>query len=275
MLALPLSAVFPAGKRSSPALPICKAVLSENKSAVGVGEGMMPKHVGIIMDGSGRWAQHRNLPVRDGHKASSQNLTGFISTCCELQIKTLTIFSFSNENWKRSQMEVDILMRAIEDYIQTHLMNLIERYDIQFSAIGNKLRLPKSLQNTIYWAEEISKGNKGMNVVMAASYSGRDDIVEATKKIASKVKLGIVQTIDIDETMFEQELMTNFLEFPNPDLLIRTSGELRISNFLLWQLAYTEFYFADKCFPDFSEDDLCEALASYQRRQRRYGERRN
>ncbi|XP_057807993.1 (2Z,6Z)-farnesyl diphosphate synthase CPT6, chloroplastic-like isoform X2 [Salvia miltiorrhiza] len=274
--AVSMKAWSTAGKRSvegpnasSPALGIRK------KACLAVGAVMMPKHVGIIMDGSGRWAQNRNLPIRDGHRASSQNLTGLISSCCELGINTLTIFTFSKDNWKRSQMEVDILMRVFEDYIQTHLMQLVARYDIQFAAIGNKSILPKSLQNTISWAEEISKGNKGMNVVMAVSYSGRDDVVEATKNIATKVELGIIRVTDIDEIMFEQELMTNILEFPNPDLLIRTSGELRISNFLLWQLAYTEFYFVDKLFPDFSEDDLHEAFASYQCRERRYGERRN
>ncbi|XP_057800529.1 (2Z,6Z)-farnesyl diphosphate synthase CPT6, chloroplastic-like isoform X2 [Salvia miltiorrhiza] len=235
----------------------------------------IPKHVAIIMDGNGRWAKNRMLPVQDGHQAGLQNLTGLIFNCCELGIKTLTTFIFSEDNWRRSKIEVDYLMRAIENNIRSHVKELITRHNIQFFAIGNKSRLPESLQNTISWAEKMSQGNKGMNVVMAVSYSGHDDIVEATKKIATKVELGILRVTDINETMFEQELMTNIVEFPNPDLLIRTSGELRISNFLLWQLAYTELYFADKFFPDFGEDDLREALASYRCRQRRYGERRS
>ncbi|XP_047952581.1 cis-prenyltransferase 7, chloroplastic-like [Salvia hispanica] len=141
--------------------------------------------------------------------------------------------------------------------------------------IGDKSSLPVSLLSSISWAEETSKCNKGMNLVMAANYSGRDDVIQATKRLTAKVEGGILRATDIDEAMLEQELMTNAVEFPNADLLIRTSGELTISGFLLWQLAYTEFYFAEKLFPDFGEDDLRQALASYGCRQRRYGQRKN
>ncbi|XP_057800565.1 uncharacterized protein LOC131016039 [Salvia miltiorrhiza] len=250
------------------------SALGENESD-GEKSEVMPKHVAIILDGNGRWAKNRKLPVQDGHRAGSQNLTCFISSCCELGIKTLSFFIFSKENWKRSQIEVNFLMTAIENHIRSDIMKLITRHNIQFSAIGNISRLPKSLQDAIFCAEEISRGNKGMNVVAAVSYSGRDDVIEATKKIATRVELGILRATDVDKTIFEQELMTNNLEFPNPDLLIRTSGELRISNFLLWQLANTEFYFADKFFPDFDEDDLRKALTYYRSKQRHYAERRN
>ncbi|XP_047952589.1 (2Z,6Z)-farnesyl diphosphate synthase CPT6, chloroplastic-like [Salvia hispanica] len=144
-----------------------------------------------------------------------------------------------------------------------------------YNKLETKSKLPVSLQSSISWAEETSKCNKGMNLVMAANYSGRDNVVQATKRITAKVEGGILRATDIDEVMFEQELMTNAVEFPNPDLLIRTSGDLTISGFLLWQLAYTEFYFADKLFPDFGEDDLLQALASYGCRQRRYSHRKN
>lgn len=281
-----------AGKRTgevcfSPASPMRKSCLAatsnsaayagtdDEESAIQLRPELMPKHVAIIMDGNGRWAKNRGLPVRHGHKAGSTSLTRVASECSELGIKALTLYTFSDENWKRSKMEIDFLMKAYEDYIRSEIKELITRYDIRFSVIGNKSKLPESLQATISWAEEISEDNKGMHFISALSYSGRNDIVEATKKIASKVEQGIVGANEIDETMFQQQLTTNITEFPNPDLLIRTSGELRISNFLLWQLAYTEFYFSDKLFPDFGEVDILEAITSYQRRQRRYGDRQN
>ncbi|KAL1539881.1 ditrans,polycis-polyprenyl diphosphate synthase [Salvia divinorum] len=271
---MPNAGGFSSPPRAMPKACLAGAAASADAVENAVEEAMMPKHVAIIMDGNGKWAKDRKLAAGDGHRAGWKNLTTLISKCCELRIETLTIFAFSNDS-KRSQMEEDLMMRSTENYIRTDVKELITRHGILFSMIGNKSRLPVSLQSSISWAEETSKGNKGMNLVMAANYSGRDDVVQATKKISSKVERGVLRAADIDQTMFEQELMTNTLESPNPDLLIRTNGELGISGFLLWQLAYTEFYFVDKLFPDFGEDDLRQALASYGCRQRRYGQRKN
>ncbi|KAL8551368.1 hypothetical protein ACS0TY_000454 [Phlomoides rotata] len=234
---------------------------------------LMPKHVALIMDGNGRWAMNRGIAIQDGHKAGSINLKHIISMCCKLGIRVFTVYAFSTDNWKRSKPEVDFLMNRVEDFIQTEVKELIERDDVRFSSIGNRLMLPESLQSTISAAEESSKANKGMQLVSALSYSGQCDIIQATKRIASKIEEQILRAKDVDGAVFEQHLMTNLLDFPSPDLLIRTSGELRLSNFLLWQLAYTEFYFSDKVFPDLGEDDVIQALTSFQRRQRRFGYR--
>lgn len=235
----------------------------------------MPKHVSIILDGNGRWAMQRGLTVQAGHQAGTTNLKHVLSYASNFGIKVLSVYAFSTENWSRPKLEVDFLMKAFEGFLQTVVLDLIRRQDMRFSAFGNLSRLPKYLQDAISLAEEMSQFNKGMHFIAFVSYSGRDEIVEAAKKIATKVERGIIRANEVDENMVQQHLMTNIVEFPNPDLLIRTSGELRISNFLLWQLAYTEFYFVDHFFPDFGEDDLVEALASYQRRKRRYGQRRN
>ncbi|KAL1539878.1 ditrans,polycis-polyprenyl diphosphate synthase [Salvia divinorum] len=226
----------------------------------------MPKHVALIMDGNGRWAKNRGIAVQDGHKSGCINLKYLAYSCSNLGIKMLTTYAFSTENWNRSNMEVAFLMTTFEEFIQSLVEDLMARHDIRFSAIGEKSRLPESLQSVISRAEEMTRSNKGLHFVMAVSYSGRNDIVEAAKNIATKVEGGMLETSEIDEAMLQQELMTNVGQFPNPDLLIRTSGELRLSNFLLWQLANSQFYFADKLFPDFGEEDLLEALASYQSR---------
>ncbi|XP_047952585.1 (2Z,6Z)-farnesyl diphosphate synthase CPT6, chloroplastic-like [Salvia hispanica] len=226
----------------------------------------MPKHVALIMDGNGRWAKNKGLAVQEGHKSGRINLKYLTYNCSNLGIKMLTAYAFSTENWNRSKMEVAFLMTTFEEFIQSLVEDLMARHDIRFSAIGEKSRLSKSLQCVISRAEEMSRSNKGLHFVMAMSYSGRNDVVEAAKNIAAKVECGIVETNEIDEAMLEQELMTNIGEFPNPDLLIRTSGELRLSNFLLWQLVYSQFYFSDKLFPDFGEKDLLKAIASYQSR---------
>ncbi|KAG8370961.1 hypothetical protein BUALT_Bualt13G0037600 [Buddleja alternifolia] len=198
---------------------------------------IIPKHVALIMDGHGRWAKNRGLPIEHAHYAGVQKLKQLILNCSQFGIKVLTV------------------------------------QDLRFSVIGDKSSLPQSVQSTISSVENSTKTNTGMHFLMALSYGGRYDIIEATKKIASKVEHGILRAEDINESAFEQQLLTNVTEFPNPDLLIRTSGELRVSNFLLWQLAYTEFYFPNKLFPDFEEADLIEALNTFRGRQRNFGGR--
>ncbi|KAG8382302.1 hypothetical protein BUALT_Bualt05G0062700 [Buddleja alternifolia] len=235
---------------------------------------LMPKHVALIMDGHGRWAKNRGLPIEDGHYAGLQNLKQLILNCRKLLgIKVLTVYAFSTENWNRSKGEVDFLMSHFEDFIQSFVKEQTMGQDLRFSVIGDKSRLPRSLQSTISSVEESAKFNRGMHFMMALSYGARYEITEASKKIASKVENGILRTKDINETVFEQHMLTSVTEFPNPDLLIRTSGELRVSNFLLWQLAYTEFYFPIKLFPDFEEADLIDALSAFQRRRTNFGGR--
>nr|QIQ56024.1 cis-prenyl transferase 1 [Eremophila lucida] len=235
---------------------------------------LMPKHVAVIMDGHGRWAEKRGLPIQRGHGAGVENLKQMVLQCTKFGIRVFTVFSFSNENWKRSKEEVDFLMKAYDHLIRYFVNEQVISHDLQFSVIGNKSRLPQYLQSTISSTEESAKGNKGTHFVMALSYSGQYDILEASRKIAGQVQNGKLRSKDIDEGVFEQQLLTNSIT-PNPDLLIRTSGEMRVSNFLLWQMADTEFYFANKLFPDFKEGDFVDALNTFQQRQRQFGERKN
>ncbi|KAL8049197.1 hypothetical protein ABFX02_06G005400 [Erythranthe guttata] len=244
----------------------------------------MPKHVGVIMDGNGRWAKNRGLSPEHGHRAGCKSLKNLALNCTHFGIMALTVFTFSTENWKRSKafiyiyinsVEVGFLMSCFEDFIRLEVDDLIQRHDTRLSVIGDTSKLPESLQTAIAWGEESGRSNGGLHLVVALNYGGRREITEAAKKIARRVEEGILGAEEVDEGVFEQELMTSFMEFPNPDLLIRTSGELRISNFMLWQLAYTELYFSDTLFPDFGQDDLVQALTCFQRRNRRFGQRNN
>ncbi|KAL7145906.1 hypothetical protein ABFS83_06G005400 [Erythranthe nasuta] len=235
----------------------------------------MPKHVAVIMDGNGRWAKNRGLSPQHGHRAGCKSLKNLALNCTHFGVKALTVFAFSTENWKRSKVEVGFLMSCFEDFIRLEVDDLIQRYDTRLSVIGDTSRLPESLQTAIAWGEESGRSNGGLHLVVALNYGGRYEITEAAKKIARRVEEGILGAEEVDEQLFEQELMTSFMEFPNPDLLIRTSGELRISNFMLWQLAYAELYFSDTLFPDFGQADLVQALACFQRRNRRFGQRNN
>ncbi|KAF8397299.1 hypothetical protein HHK36_016212 [Tetracentron sinense] len=232
----------------------------------------MPKHVAVVMDGNVRWARKRGLPPGSGHEAGVRSLRELIELCCKWEIRVLTVFAFSSDNWFRPKVEVDFLMSLFEKGIKEELENFV-RENIRISVIGDSSKLPKSLQKLITDTEEITKNNSGLQLIVAASYSGQYDIVQACQSIAHKVKDGVIQPEDINKSLIEQELETNCTEFPYPDLLIRTSGELRVSNFLLWQLAYTELFFARSLWPDFGEADFVEALHSYQQRQRHYGGR--
>ncbi|XP_051127225.1 uncharacterized protein LOC127248751 [Andrographis paniculata] len=235
---------------------------------------LMPEHVAIIMDGHGRWAKARGLPREKGHFAGHANLKHILlSAQYKFGIKVLTVYAFSTENWKRSEEEIKFLMGGYEGLIRSYVMEFIQRNGLRFSAIGDKSRLPESMQSAIREAEESSKNNKGLHFVMALNYSGRLDITQAMKKIARKVEKGSLAAEDVSDELLQQHLMTSSIDIPDPDLLIRTSGERRLSNFLLWQLAYAEFYVIDKMFPDLDEVDLAEALVYFQGRQRRFGGR--
>ncbi|KAG8366764.1 hypothetical protein BUALT_Bualt16G0001600 [Buddleja alternifolia] len=230
---------------------------------------LMPKHVGVIMDGNRRWAKNRGLPVQLGHRAGGKAMKQLAINCNKFGVKVVSVFAFSTENWIRPKEEVEFLMSFFEEVIKSDTKELMG-HDMRVSFLGNRSRLPKSLQHLISCVEEEeAKDNKGMRLVIGMNYSGRYDITEATQKIARKVKDGVLGVEDINESLLEQHLETNGIS--NPDLLIRTSGELRVSNYMLWQLAYTELLFLNKLFPDFNEADLVEALAAFQQRRRRYG----
>ncbi|KAJ4970884.1 hypothetical protein NE237_003983 [Protea cynaroides] len=210
----------------------------------------MPKHVAVIMDGNWRWARQRNLPTSFCHKDGLRALTDLIDISCQWGIRVLTVFAFSTENWLRPKLEVDILMNLFEWELKEELKKFM-RQNVRISVIGDSKKLPKSLQKLKTEVEDITRNNSGLQLIFALSYSGQYDIVEECKSIAEKTKDGVIQPNDITEAIIEQELETNCSKFPHPDLLIRTSGEQRISNFLLWQLAYTELAFVKSLWSDF------------------------
>ncbi|XP_059667986.1 cis-prenyltransferase 4, chloroplastic-like [Cornus florida] len=230
----------------------------------------MPKHVAVIMDGNRRWARMKGLSVGSGYKAGIRSLRVLVELCCRWGIRVLSVFAFSSDNWLRPKVEVDFLMSLFEQGIRDELDNFV-REGVQISIIGDSSKLPESLQQLITNARESTKHNSRLQLIVAVSYSGQYDIVQACQSIALKVKDGLIEPEDVNEFLIEQELETNCTKFPYPDLLIRTSGELRVSNFLLWQLAYTELFFSQSHWPDFGEAELLEALQSFQQRQRRYG----
>ncbi|XP_071724258.1 dehydrodolichyl diphosphate synthase 2-like [Rutidosis leptorrhynchoides] len=248
------------------------AVVEEEELPGGLRREMMPRHVAIIMDGNVRWAKQRGEPSMVGHEAGVRSLKEIIELCYKWGIKVLTVFAFSTDNWIRPKVEVDFLMSLFERVIKSEL-GKFEKEGIRISVIGDSSKLSPSLQELINYAEEKTKDNSKLQLIVAVSYSGKYDVVQACRTIAGKTKDGLIQVDDIDESLIEQELETNCTEHPYPDLMIRTSGELRVSNFLLWQLAYTELFFAEPLWPDFGKDEFVEALSCYQRRKRRYGGR--
>ncbi|OIS96159.1 PREDICTED: dehydrodolichyl diphosphate synthase 2-like [Nicotiana attenuata] len=231
---------------------------------------LMPNHVAVIMDGNRRWAKMKGLPIALGYEAGVRALKNLVQLCCDWRISVLTVFAFSSQNWFRPKMEVDFLMGLFERGLKNELEDFV-RAGIRMSIIGDSSKLPKSLQDLIDKAVKTTKENSRLHLVVAVNYSGQYDVVQACQNIAQKVKDGIIEPKDVDGFLVEQELQTNCTGFPCPDLLIRTSGEQRLSNFLLWQLAYTELFFSHSHWPDFGETEFLEALCSFQQRQRRYG----
>lgn len=229
---------------------------------------MVPKHIAIILDGNGRWAKKRGLPRTAGHTQGAKNIETISRAAYKMGVKYLTIYVFSTENWTRPQSEVDAIMKLLNNYLSDCLKNA-KKNNMQVRIIGDKTRLSEDMQEKIAKLEEVSKQYDGLNLNVAINYGSRDEIVRATKRIATKVKDGEIDPNDITIDMISDNLDTK--EIPDPDLLIRTSGEERLSNYLLWQLAYSEFYFTDVPWPDFSKKDLEEAIEEYGRRNRRYG----
>jgi undecaprenyl diphosphate synthase len=227
-----------------------------------------PAHVAIIMDGNGRWAKSRGLPRIAGHRRGAESVRRAITASAELGISYLTLFGFSSENWKRPSDEVNDLMALLRHYLRGEIAELHQQ-GVRLLVIGDRVRLAPDIVTLIDNAEQLTRNNKGLTLIVALSYGGRDDIVQASRKLAEDVAAGRIQAKDIDETRLSSSLFTAGI--PDPDLLIRTSGEQRISNFLLWQLAYTELVFIETLWPDFGRADLEKAISDYHGRERRYG----
>lgn len=228
----------------------------------------VPAHIAIIMDGNGRWAKEQGKMRIFGHQNGVAAVRAVSEACAELGVKYLTLYAFSTENWNRSKIEVDALMKLLSKTIAEEVKTLNDN-NIRLNAIGDLTRLPKYNYDALMKAIEDTKNNDRMTLTLCLSYSGRWEITHAVRSLAEKVLSGELKLEQIDENCFSNFLNTK--DMPDPELLIRTSGEERISNFLLWQLAYSEFYFTDKFWPDFNKEDLYEAIVNYQNRERRFG----
>lgn len=230
--------------------------------------GNIPVHIAAIMDGNGRWAQKRGLPRIAGHREGVESVRDIVEACGQLGIKYLTLYAFSTENWKRPKDEVSMLMRLLMRALRDETEKLLKK-NVRVQAIGDIGTLPDRVQEELFYAIERTKDNSGLVLLLALSYSGRWDITNAIKSIASAVKRDKLEPEEISSQIIEQHLSTK--EIPDPDLLIRTSGEFRISNFLLWQLAYSEIHISDVLWPDFRRKQLYDVIADFQKRERRFG----
>jgi undecaprenyl diphosphate synthase len=234
----------------------------------------LPRHIAVIMDGNGRWAQRRHLPRIAGHRAGVESARTIIDTCARLHIPALTLYAFSMENWRRPKAEIDFLMRLLRQYLRKELP-VIHRNNIRLQIIGRTEQLPEEVQADVAKGAALTAQNSGMVLTVALNYGGRAELVDAFNAILERFRRkaangnGALANFRVDEETISDNLYTSGL--PDPDLLIRTSGELRISNFLLWQIAYAEIYVTDTLWPDFRRAELYAALADYQKRERRYG----
>ncbi|HDN97930.1 MAG: isoprenyl transferase [Candidatus Omnitrophota bacterium] len=223
---------------------------------------ILPTHIGIIMDGNGRWAQKRNLPRYYGHKRGIESVRRVVKAAKKYGIKYLTLYSFSTENWKRPKEEVEFLFKLMEERLKKEGEKL-NKQNVRVRFIGNREQLPKKLQKIMEDVEELTKNNDGLNLTFAINYGGREEILQAIKKLKKE------DLKDLNEENFKKYLYTK--DLPDPDIIVRTAGEKRLSNFLLWQSSYSEFYFTKTLWPDFSEEDFLKVLADYQRRKRKFG----
>lgn len=230
--------------------------------------GTPPKHLAVIMDGNGRWATERHLPRAAGHREGIESVRDIVKASSQMGLKYLTLYAFSIENWKRPSSEVGGLMKLLEHYLSVEL-NILNENNVRFFTIGKMSSLPKNIQKLLLTAIETTKDNTGLTLTLALSYSGRWDIVRAVQMIALDVRRGKVSPEDISEELFTSYLQTS--EMPSPDFLVRTSGEMRLSNFLLWEMAYGEIYVTNKLWPEFRRHDLYEALSNFMNRERRFG----
>jgi len=228
----------------------------------------VPQHIAVIMDGNGRWAKKRGLRRENGHREGRKSVKKIVECCVELGIKNLTLYAFSTENWNRPKLEIDFLMQLLFLSLKDELKTL-NKNNIKFETIGDLTRLPKKISNYLQKVKVETKKNSKLTLTLALSYGSRNEIVNVVRELSDKVKNNIISSKNIDETVINDHLYTRNL--PDVDLLIRTSGEKRISNFLLWQIAYSELYFTKKLWPDFRKKDLYKAIVSYQNRERRFG----
>ena len=228
----------------------------------------IPQHIAVIMDGNGRWAKKRGMKREIGHRAGRKSVKKIVESCIELGIRNLTLYAFSTENWSRPKLEIDFLMQLLFLSLKDELKNL-NKNNIRFETIGNLNRLPSKVSNYLKKVKIETRENTKLTLTLALSYGSRSEMVNVVREISDKVKNNIISSKNIDETVINNHLYTRNL--PDVDLLIRTSGEKRISNFLLWQIAYSELYFTEKLWPDFEKKDLYKALISYQNRERRFG----
>ena len=228
----------------------------------------MPRHIAIIMDGNGRWAKKNSLPRIQGHWEGVKTVDRIVTLCRKIDIEALTLYSFSDENWSRPHAEINALMKILDHYLKKELKRMKEE-NIRFNTIGQIEELPSEIQTLIINTKDYTKDCNGMTLTLALSYGGRQEILKSVQQIAEKVQTGELRVEDIDYSIFENFLQTKSL--PDPDLLIRTSGEIRVSNFLLYQIAYTELHYTQVLWPEFKEEDLLHAIIDFQKRERRFG----
>jgi len=245
-------------------------IFRKKKTSDEVNNLKIPQHIAIIMDGNARWAQQKKLPLKIGHKTGAENLQKIAENCIELGVKFLTVYAFSSENWDRPKEEVDYLMKLLDEYLERETKILAEK-DVKILISGNLEKLASQVRSKINSIEAKTKNNRTLTLNVAFSYGSRQEIVDAAKKIALAVGDGKISVDEISEKVLAENLYQP--KIPDPDLLIRTAGDHRISNFLLWQAAYTEFYFTKTYWPDFSKKDLLLAISDFNQRERKYGKR--
>jgi len=233
-----------------------------------VSDSHIPQHLAIIMDGNGRWAREKGLPRRDGHRAGAESVREVVEACKKIGVRFLTLFAFSSENWNRPKPEIRALMALLKEFLRVKTSEMKEQ-GVRLHAIGRLKDLPADCRKALNSAIEQTASNTEIDVILALSYGSREEIVDAARQLAREAASGVLDPEDIDNEMMSQRLYTS--NIPDPDLLIRTSGERRISNFLLWQISYAEIVINDKFWPDFRESDLNEAIAEYAQRNRRFG----
>jgi undecaprenyl diphosphate synthase len=252
--------------RSDPQPPRSALPLGSSKNLGGLDMARIPRHIAIIMDGNGRWATERGLDRTFGHKEGVETVRRITSECSRLGVEYLTLYTFSTENWNRPAYEIEAIMNLVLNFFE---MELFSKNNVRFRMVGDFSRLSESVQKKIRYMEDLTSKYDGLTMVVALSYSSKQELTNVVRQIAQEVKEGSLGVDDITEQTINDHLWTSFM--PDPELLIRTGGELRISNYLLWQIAYSELYFCDTFWPDFSEEHLRQAIANYQGRQRRFG----
>ncbi len=228
----------------------------------------IPRHVAIIMDGNGRWASERGMARTEGHRRGAESVQDIVEACSEFGVEYLTLYAFSTENWKRPKLEVSALMKMLERFLKTKTQEM-QKNNVRLQAIGRLNALPESVQKQLHRSIEQTSQNSGVTLILALNYGAREEILDGIRSLLDSVEKGHLDRAMIDADVFSKHLYTRY--YPDPDLLIRTSGEMRLSNFLLWQLSYTEFYITQTLWPDFRKEQLLEALREYTRRDRRFG----